>query len=168
MNLRLRRPRADGAQGDEVREVLRADGVEHFAGDGQALGRDVAEEPARDGEAFVDLEGSVQVGVVDQPLPAHRRPRLLEIRSHDDDEVGVEFDGQRLQAVGVLKGRGGIVQAARAADHEEPVGCLADDAGGVTTTFVHGLDYFEGLKLFSTGDLYGTQGGTDGVYVRFQ
>lgn len=88
---------------------MRADGVEHFAGDGQAFGGDVAEEFPRDGEALIDLERLVQVGVVDQTLPTNGRAWLLKIRSHDDDEVVVEFIGQRLQAVGVLKGGVGIV-----------------------------------------------------------
>ena len=42
---------------------------------------------ARHAQARVDVAGAVQVGVVDQALPAGRRARLLEVDAHRDQQV---------------------------------------------------------------------------------
>jgi hypothetical protein len=70
VELGLARAGDDGAEGDQVGEELQGDGVEHFACDGHAGGCEVAEELSRDPEALVGLVGLVDVGVVDQALPA--------------------------------------------------------------------------------------------------
>ena len=36
---------------------------------------------------LVDVVAVVEVGVVDETFPAHRRVRLLEVDTHDDDEI---------------------------------------------------------------------------------
>ena len=38
-------------------------------------------------QAFVDLEGLIEVRVVDQPLPSDRGARLLEVDAHHDQQV---------------------------------------------------------------------------------
>lgn len=90
MQLALGGARADGAEGDGVGEELRGDGVEHLAGDGHAGAGEVAVELAGDAQALVDLEGLVDLGVVDQPLPADGGAGLLEVGAHDDEDVGGE------------------------------------------------------------------------------
>ena len=70
VKLRFRRPGANSTKTDEVGEELGADGVEHLCRDGHALVREVAEEFAAYAQPFVDLEGLVDVGVVDEAFPA--------------------------------------------------------------------------------------------------
>ena len=70
MELRLRRARADGAPRDEVRDELGRDRVEQLGADGHAHVREVAEQLPREPQALVDLEGAVDVRVVDQAFPA--------------------------------------------------------------------------------------------------
>ena len=41
---------------------------------------------ARDAQALVDVEAAVEIGIVDQALPADGGARLLEIDAHDDLE----------------------------------------------------------------------------------
>ena len=83
MELRLGGARADGAPGDEVGNVLRGDGVEQFRADGHAEAGEVAEQLARKAKTLVNLEGAVDVRVVDEPLPADSRARFLRRRASD-------------------------------------------------------------------------------------
>ena len=78
MNLRLGGAGADGTPGDEVGDVLGRDGVEQLGADGDAHRGEVAEELAGEAEALVDLERAVNVGVVDEALPADSRARFLD------------------------------------------------------------------------------------------
>ena len=70
MDLRLGRPRADGAPRDEIGEELRADDIEVLDGRRQAHGRELAEQAASEAQALVDIVAAVELGVVDQALPA--------------------------------------------------------------------------------------------------
>ena len=54
---------------------------------GHAQGGELEEEFARDAQAAVDVEGVVEVGIVDEALPAHGGAGLLEVDPHDDQEV---------------------------------------------------------------------------------
>src|SRR6266536_2790185 len=142
VDLALRRARADGAPRDEVRDVLRRDHVEVLAPRRQAQLVDVEEELAREPQAAVDGEAAVEAGVVDEPLPPHRRARLLEVDPHHDLEVGAEALPLLQQAGGVVLGRAHVVDGA-GADHdhqavvhpvEHPVDALArvvDGGGGL-------------------------------------
>lgn len=78
---------SDSSEGDQIREELWGDSVEHFAGNRHARRRQVAEELTRYTEALVDLEALVDIWVVDQPLPANSRARLLEVSAHDNAEI---------------------------------------------------------------------------------
>eukprot|EP00754_Rhynchopus_humris_P015374 Rhum_TRINITY_DN14437_c6_g1::Rhum_TRINITY_DN14437_c6_g1_i1::g.89655::m.89655 len=121
VDLRLGGACADGAPRDAVGEELRGDGVEELAAARQAQLVDLHEKLAGQAQALVDLERVVQVRVVDQTLPADRRPRLLEVDAHDDDEVAAQLLLDLLQLARVLHRRLRVVDRARADDHDEPV-----------------------------------------------
>ena len=72
------------AQGDEVGDVLRYDGVEKFGRGGQAELADVEQESARALQAGGDVVGAVEMRVGDEALPAHRGAGLLEVDAHDE------------------------------------------------------------------------------------
>ena len=82
---------------------------------------DVAQQLAGEAQAVVDLEATVEVGVVDEALPADRRPRFFEIDAHDEFEPIAEFLAQRQEALGVVDGGGRIVDGAGADDDGEAV-----------------------------------------------
>ena len=103
VDLAFRGARADRAPGDEVGDELRRDRIEEFGARGQAERQHVAEEAARDAQAAVDGEASVEVGVVDETLPADGRARLLEVRAHHDAELAAVAVGERLELVRVLE-----------------------------------------------------------------
>ena len=119
VDLALRRPGADGDPRGEIRDVLRQLRVEELAGGRQAQFRDIEQELPREAEALVDVIALVEVGVVDEALPADRRPRLLEIAPHDGDELVLVALRQRHEALGVLHRGLGVVNRAGSDDDDE-------------------------------------------------
>lgn len=122
---------SDGAEGDEIREKLRGDGVEHLRGNGHARGCEVNVELAGDAEALVDLVALIDIRVVDQTLPADCSPGLLEVGAHNDEDVVLELVGERLEALAVLNGSLGVVNRARSDHDQETVILLCDDLCGL-------------------------------------
>ena len=53
--------------------------------------RHVQQQLAREQNALLDVEGIVQIRIVDQPLPAHRGARLLEVHAHDEQQRGADL-----------------------------------------------------------------------------
>ena len=86
VGLALGRAGADRPPGDGVGDVLRRDRVEELAADRQAEVDHLEQQLAGHPQAGVDVAGAVQVRVVDQALPAGRRPRLLEVDPHHDQQ----------------------------------------------------------------------------------
>ncbi|MPN04755.1 hypothetical protein SDC9_152002 [bioreactor metagenome] len=121
MHLRLGRPRADGAPGDQVSRVLRRDGIEEFCRARQAQLIDLEQDATRQTQAFVDAEGVVEARVVDQAFPAHRGARLLEIHAHDNDQVVSKALGLLGQLLRVVHRQVVIVNRARADDDQQTV-----------------------------------------------
>ncbi len=112
---------ADRAPGDRVGDVLRGDRVEELAADRQPGVEDLEQELRRDPQAGVDVAGAVEVRVVDQPLPADRSPRLLEVDPHHDEEVLAALLGEGRQAPRVLERGLDVVDAAGPDDDHQPV-----------------------------------------------
>lgn len=55
------------------------DGIEELGPDGDTTVGELAEQVASNAETLVDLERAINVGVVDQTLPADSRARLLAV-----------------------------------------------------------------------------------------
>ncbi|KAI9151568.1 hypothetical protein HJFPF1_08775 [Paramyrothecium foliicola] len=159
MQLGLGGTGANGTDGNAVGKELRGDGVEHLAGDGHAIGGEIDEELARDAETLVDLEGGIDIRVVDETLPANSGARLLEVGTHDDDQVVRELGGQLLELRGVLVGSLRVVYGAGANDDQKLVAAAHDDLSSIGTALDDGLD-----GLLGHGDLGGEQGrGDEGI-----
>ena len=94
----------------------------------QAEPVDVEQQAAREPQALVDVEAAVQVRIVDQPLPADRGARLLEVHAHDDLERALEALALLAQPARVLQRRGGIVNRARTDDDRETIVGAVQDA----------------------------------------
>jgi len=119
VQLRLCGPRANGSHTQHISQELGRDGVEHLAGKRHAPLSQVEEELPRHAQALVDFERVVDVGVVDQTLPADGCARLLEVRAHDNEQVILVLFLQRHQPVAVLEGSFGVVDGARANDDQQ-------------------------------------------------
>src|SRR5207245_5729804 len=72
-------------------------------------------------ETFVDLKTSIEAWVIDQPLPSHGCPRLLEVDAHDDYQVRFESILFHFQFSCVLERGVRIVNRARPDYHEQAV-----------------------------------------------
>jgi len=67
----------DSTPGNEISDVLGGDGVEKLGSDRNAQVGKIAQELTSEAETFVDLEGPVEVWVVDETLPSDSRTRFL-------------------------------------------------------------------------------------------
>ena len=88
----------------------------------------IEQQLARQAQPLVEREAAVEVRIVDQPLPADRRARLLEVDAHDDAEIVGELVGELLEALAVLQAGLGIVDRARADDDDQAVVLAVEDA----------------------------------------
>ncbi len=122
MDLALRGAGADRAPGDEVSHVLRADGLQEFGGRGQTQCGDLLQESAGCAQARGDVVAAVQMGgIVDEALPANSGARLFEVGPHDDQQVFFVLLGLADQPAGVFETSLGIVDGARANDHQKAI-----------------------------------------------
>jgi hypothetical protein len=139
VHLALRGARADRAPAHEVGDVLRADRVEELAGGRHAQAVDLQQQLARDAQPLVDAVALVQVGVVDQPLPAHGGAGLFEVHAHHDLERVGEPRALGQQAPRVLEGGCRVMDRARPDDHEHPVVLPLQDAAHGLARVAHEL-----------------------------
>ena len=121
MGLTLGRAGADRPPGDRVGDVLRRDRVEELGADREAVVEHLEQQLAGHAQAGVDVERAVEMGVVDQPLPAGRRPRLLEVDPHRDQQVAAQLARLLGEAAGVVQRRGRVVHAAGPDHDQHPV-----------------------------------------------
>ncbi len=116
------------APADQVPDVLGRDHVQKFAGRGHAQAVDVDEQLAGDAQAFVDAVAAVQVGVVDQALPADGGAGLFKIHAHHDFQRVFVLLAHVGQAAGVVQRGLGVVDGAGADDDQQAVILVAHDA----------------------------------------
>ena len=156
MQLRFGGTSTNGTERNQIGEELWGDCVEHLGCDWHALGGQVAVELARDTQALVDLVALVDVGVVDETLPANGRPWLLEVGTHDDEKLSAQLLGESLETVTVLEGGLRVVDGAWADHDEETVVLLGDDLDAFFAAAKHRL-----LGGLCDGDLGGQELGRD-------
>lgn len=87
MQLRLRRPRPNRAQRNQIRQELRANRIKHLARNRHALTSKIAKQLPTHPQPLIDLIRLVDIGVINQTLPADRSAWLLEVGAHDDEQV---------------------------------------------------------------------------------
>ncbi len=121
MHLRLGRPRADGAPGDQVSRVLRRDGVEELGGARQVQLVDFEQDTPGEAQALVDAEGVVEARIVDQTLPANGGARFLEIHPHDDNQVFGEALGLLRQLLRIIHRQIVVVDRTGADDDQQAI-----------------------------------------------
>lgn len=129
---------ADGSPTDERGDVLRGDHVEEFGAGGDADFGEVEKEMAGLAEAVIDLEGFIEVGVVDEALPAEGGAGLFEVDAHDDAEIAGVFGDCGLEEFGVLARGVSVVDRARADDDEEAMVFAVEDFDDLGAGFIDG------------------------------
>lgn len=129
----------DGTDGEEISEELRGDGVEHFGGQWDAEVGQLDKQGSGQAETGVDVEGAVDMGIVDETLPSNCGTGLLEVGTHDNQEFALVLFDLWEETVGVFEGGFGVVDGAWANDDQESVGFTIEDGGGFETAVEDGL-----------------------------
>ena len=93
---------ADCTPAHQVAQVLRGDRVEPFRGRRQPHTHHIAQHLAGEPHAFANIELAVDVGIVDQALPANGGTGFLEVHAHDDEQIAFELIGELGQSGGVF------------------------------------------------------------------
>ena len=146
VHLAFRGARADGAPAHKVRNVLRRDHVEVLNPRGRSHVVDVKNELTGNSQAVVDAAGAVHVGVVDEPLPAHRRARLFKVHTHDDLKFPLQLTAHFREFLGVLARGLGVMNGAGSHHNNQSVVVTVQDVVRGKTRAVHGVgsDFFAG------------------------
>ncbi len=125
--LRFRRASADRRPADEVGEVLRDDRIEKLGRGRDLFFRHCEKQLAGETQSLFDVEGLVQIGVVDHAFPADGGARFFEVGAHDENELRFHLLRERLQTVGVVDCGVVVVDAARTCDDEQTLVAAVND-----------------------------------------
>ena len=100
---------------------MRRDKIEDFRRRRHAQPRAFQQYPAGVPQSFADVAVPVEVGIVDQSLPTHSGPGLLEVNAHDEKQRVGHARREVAQAAGIFQGRFGFVDRAGPYDDEQTV-----------------------------------------------
>lgn len=147
VNLGLSGSGTDRTNGKTVGQELRGDGVKHLTGNGHSLVCQIHEELAGGAQTLVNLEAIVDIGIVDQALPADSCTWLLQVGAHDNKQIIGVLLLQLQQAITVLQSHIGIVNRAGSDDDHQTlllrIGTV-NDCNGLFTSLEDGLARFIG------------------------
>ena len=119
---------ADGPPADQVADVLRRNRIEKLRPRRHAQLIEPKEQIAGHAQPLIDAEAAVQVRIVDEPLPADRRSRLLEVGPHDNFEIARQLPAHVGEQSAILERRGWVMNGTRADDDQQPIGLPAQNA----------------------------------------
>ena len=145
--LAFRGARADGAPRDQVRNVLRRDGVQELGSCGHSHIPQAQQQPAGHMETAVDVKGMVHERVVDEALPAHGGAGLFKIHAHDDHQILFKARHLFLQAGGIVHGSLGIMDGARPHHHQQAVVVAGNDVLRILAGRSHHFGDFGGCRI---------------------
>lgn len=117
----------NGTQTEQVSQVLGGNSVEHLSSNGDTRVGEVSVELTSNTKTLVDVEGIVHIRVVDETLPANGGTGLLEVGTHDNNEVVLELIAKNLQLLGVLNSSSGVVDGAGTHNDKELVAVALDN-----------------------------------------
>mmetsp|Transcript_33900 Transcript_33900/g.88248 ORF Transcript_33900/g.88248 Transcript_33900/m.88248 type:complete len:525 (-) Transcript_33900:270-1844(-) len=126
MELALRCSSPDGSPRHQISDVLRCQGVQKLTPTRYTRIVDLLQQLPGRPEAFVHLVGPVQIRIIDQTLPANRRPRLLKVHTHDYHQLPLVCLHLRLQSLSILQGGSRVMDGARP-DHNHHAIVLSPD-----------------------------------------
>ena len=100
---------ADGGPADQVSDVLGHHRIQQFRGRRQPPFRQVQQQSTGPAQASVDVVAAVEMGVIDQPLPAHGGAWFLEINPHHHLQPFLVALPQLGQGIGIFLRRRHVV-----------------------------------------------------------
>lgn len=124
MSLAFSRTGPDRRPTDEVGDVLRADRVQQFRSARKTQLIDSKKNRSCQLHPRRDVAGAVEARVVDEAFPADGGSWLFKVRPHDDQETVMQGIGNRFQFGGIFIGGFGVMDGARADDHQKAISVL--------------------------------------------
>src|SRR5690606_14999769 len=118
---------------DQVLQILWRNRVQRLGSRGQADLRNIQQQLTADMQAFLNLEGIIQVRIINETFPAHGSTGLFKIDTHDDINGVADFFSELVQTLSIIFCRLDIVDRA-GANHQKNTVILAiqDIANGST------------------------------------
>ncbi len=110
---------------------------------------DPGQQMARDPQALVDVEAAVEIGIVDQALPADGGARLLEIDAHDDLEPVVEALARDGEPFRIFDRRIRIMDRAGADHHGQAIVLALKDVVQGRSRLAHGAGRPRAARKFA-------------------
>ena len=119
MHLAFRGARANRAPGDQIGNILRRNHIQIFHRHRHAAIVQIEQQLARHAQAVVNIKAAVEIGIIKQPLPAHRGARLFKIDAHHDFQTILITRAQGQQTLGIFMRRFNIVNRTGANYHQQ-------------------------------------------------
>ncbi len=104
---------------DQIGDKLSGHHIEEFGSSGNAQLVNLQQQFARQLNAVIYPVAAVQIGIGDQPFPAHHGARLLKVGAHHDFKAGVVFIPQPFQALGIVHCGIKVVNRTGANNHQQ-------------------------------------------------
>lgn len=168
MKLRLCSSGTDSTDRQQICQELRRNRIEHLTCNWHASSRQVDKELPRQSQALVDLEAVIDLRVIDQTLPSHRRPGLFQVRAHYNQQVVFVFGFELQQPVAVLERCHGIVDGARADDDQQTLSGVStlNHLGGLFPSLEHRCLGFRRLLDLMLKQIWRRQGIVTSNYIQ--
>lgn len=131
MQLRLGRPGTNSTPRDQIRQELRRDRIQQLASDGDTHICQLTQQTPGNPEALINLEGAIDIGVINESFPTDGGTGLFKVGTHDDQNLAREFVGEGFEEFGVFESCTGVVDGARTDDDNETVVLAAEDLGSL-------------------------------------
>ena len=132
MHLRLGGSGTNSRPAHQIPEVIHGERAQGFGGQWQPHGSQIQEQAAGATQTLMQIACTRALGVVQQPFPTHRGPRLFQVGPHNDKEAITDFIRQGFQLFPVFECGHLIVdgagphddQRSRVAALQNPPDCL--------------------------------------------
>jgi len=138
VKLRLSGTSTDSTPRDKVSNVLGRDGVEKLGSDGNAEVGEVAQKLTSKAETLVDLEGPIEVWVINESLPSDGCAGFFKVSPHNDEEV-TPFGDLGLEEFSVIDRLLRRVDRAGANDNEKSIIVSGQNSSGIVASRGDGL-----------------------------
>ena len=130
---------ADRRPADQIGDVLGHDRIQQLRGRRQAHLGQVQQQFPGEAQTRIDVVAAIEMGVVDQPLPAHGGAGLLEIHPHHQLQLLAVALSDAGDGGGVFPGGGHVMHRAGPNDHQQALILAVQDRLDPLPGLLHGV-----------------------------
>ncbi|KAH3666290.1 hypothetical protein OGAPHI_004479 [Ogataea philodendri] len=125
---------ANSTNREQIAKELWRNGVQHFTGNRKLLSQ-LDEQLSGDSQTLVDVEGSIDIWIVDQSFPTNSGTRLLKVSSHDNVQVSLDLFSEAGQTVTVVQSSSRVVDRTWSNHNQQSVVFATQDIAGIFSAF---------------------------------